>query len=74
MNVENFTASRVAHWNEIARRSREPSPFGREYHERLRAIYGQRIAPGLRVLEVGSGSGDLLAALRPVLGLGAGFA
>lgn len=68
--LRDFTASRVAHWNEIARKRRDPSPFGREYYRRLFAIYGQLIPPGLRVLDVGSGSGDLLAALRPTVGLG----
>lgn len=68
--LRDFTASRVAHWNEIARKRRDPSPFGREYYRRLFAIYGQLIPPGLRVLDVGSGSGDLLAALRPSVGLG----
>jgi len=71
--LRDFTASRMAQWNEIACNRQDPSPFGREYYRRLFAIYGQLIPPGLRVLEVGSGSGDLLAALRPSVGLGADF-
>ncbi len=74
MEPKNYTASRVAHWNAIARERREPSPFGAEYYRRLAAIYGNLIAPGQRVLEVGSGSGDLLAALRPATGMGVDFA
>ena len=71
--LQDFTAARVAHWDEIARRRQEPSLFGREYYRRLFAIYRQLIPPGLRVLEVGSGSGDLLAALHPSSGLGVDF-
>jgi SAM-dependent methyltransferase len=74
MEPKNYTASRVAHWNAIARERREPSLFGAEYYRRLAAIYGQLIAPGRRVLEIGSGSGDLLAALRPATGIGVDFA
>ena len=68
-----FTARHITHWNEIARMRKEPSPFGREYVRRLRAIYRQLIPPGLRVVEIGSGSGDLLAALQPSAGLGVDF-
>ena len=74
MEPKNYTVSRVAHWNAIARERREPSLFGAEYYRRLAAIYGHLIAPGRRVLEVGSGSGDLLAALRPAAGMGVDFA
>jgi SAM-dependent methyltransferase len=74
MEPKNYTASRVAHWNAIARARREPSLFGAEYYRRLAAIYGHLIAPGRRVLEIGSGSGDLLAALRPATGIGVDFA
>ena len=73
MNDDDFTASRIAHWNDIARTRAEPSLFGREYYRRLGTIFGQLIAPSSRVLEVGSGSGDLLAALRPSVGMGVDF-
>jgi len=68
-----FTARHIAHWDEIARKRRDSSPFGREYFRRLCAIYRQLISADLRVLEVGSGSGDLLAALRPSAGIGVDF-
>lgn len=73
MESRNFTASRIAHWDEIARQRLDPSLFGLEYYRRLFAIYGQLIPPGLRVLEVGSGSGDLLASLHPSAGIGVDF-
>lgn len=68
-----FTARHVAHWDEIAQQRSKPSPFGREYYRRLFAIYRQLIPPGLRVLEIGSGSGDLLASLQPSAGVGVDF-
>ena len=73
MEFPNFTASRIAHWDAIARQRLDPSPFGREYYRRLFAIYRQLIPPGLRVLEIGSGSGDLLASLQPSSGVGVDF-
>jgi SAM-dependent methyltransferase len=40
------------------------------YHRLLESVYRFQIPPGRRVLEIGSGSGDLLAALRPAAGVG----
>jgi SAM-dependent methyltransferase len=42
----------------------------RTYHRLIEQISRFHIPPGHRVLEVGSGSGDLLAALRPAVGVG----
>lgn len=40
------------------------------YHRHLRSLFRRFIPPGRRVLELGSGSGDLLAAVRPARGVG----
>jgi len=40
------------------------------YHKAISSLAGFYIPPGARVLEVGSGNGDLLAALNPSDGLG----
>ena len=40
------------------------------YHDSIRSLAGFYIPPGARVLEIGSGSGDLLAQLRPSYGMG----
>lgn len=42
----------------------------RTYYRLLEQIHRFQIPPGARVLEIGSGSGDLLAALRPAHGVG----
>lgn len=43
------------------------------YHERLAEVYRFLVPAGLRVLEVGCGNGDLLAALEPARGVGIDF-
>jgi SAM-dependent methyltransferase len=50
-----------------------PWATGAYYHRRLRDVYSLLVAPGLRVLEIGAGTGDLLAALRPSRGVGVDF-
>jgi glycosyltransferase involved in cell wall biosynthesis/SAM-dependent methyltransferase len=42
----------------------------RGYYRQVESIYSFMIPPGARVLEVGSGSGDLLAAVEPAVGVG----
>jgi SAM-dependent methyltransferase len=47
--------------------------MGLWYHRRIEQIYRFLISPGQRVLEIGSGTGDLLAAVRPGAGMGVDF-
>jgi len=46
---------------------------GRHYHKLLQRYYQFFVPPGLKVLEVGCGLGDLLAAVRPSRGVGVDF-
>jgi SAM-dependent methyltransferase len=46
---------------------------GRYYQHLLRRQYAFWVPPGLRVLEVGCGLGDLLAAVKPARGVGLDF-
>jgi len=57
-------------WNEAAGHK----GWGEYYHRRLSEIYRFLVSPGMRVLEVGCGGGDLLAALDPSYGVGVDFA
>jgi SAM-dependent methyltransferase len=68
-----YRRQRVTHWDQIARDTDQPKGVGGYYHRRLRQIYRNAIAPGQRVLELGCGRGDLLAALRPSYGVGIDF-
>lgn len=68
-----YNFQRQAHWDEIARAQPASTFFSSEYHRRLREVYGLIISPGQRVLEIGCGRGDLLAALKPSVGVGVDF-
>lgn len=65
---------RLEYWEEEARRSDKYKGLGRYYHERLSKIYKSLVMPGEKVVEIGCGTGDLLAALEPSVGLGIDFA
>jgi SAM-dependent methyltransferase len=69
----NFTRDRMAHWDAIAMQADHWRNWGYFYHQRLAAVYQFLVAPGQRVLEIGCGKGDLLAALQPKLGVGLDF-
>jgi SAM-dependent methyltransferase len=68
-----YQQSHCAHWDAVARKRDKWSGLGGTYHRRLEEVYRFLVSPGLRVLEVGCGFGDLLAALRPARGLGVDF-
>jgi len=71
--LEAFNAERASHWDAVARTGAAPSIFAREYYRRLTDVYRFLVPAGLRVLEVGCGGGDLLAALEPREGVGIDF-
>jgi SAM-dependent methyltransferase len=66
-----YTCERIAYWE-----THQPGRFGilrRGYRRRLAEICRFLIAPGMRVLELGCGEGDLLAAVAPAHGVGIDF-
>lgn len=73
MNEDLYRRERIRHWNAVASRKLAWGGARSAYQKRLAAVYGLAIPPGQRVLEVGCGTGDLLAALRPALGVGIDF-
>jgi len=68
-----YQKARIEHWDGVCRQLDTWSGLGGYYHQRLAEIYRFLAAPGLRVLEVGCGRGDLLAALNPTVGVGIDF-
>ncbi len=68
-----YTQTRISHWDKIARTRPAETFFSREYHRRLREIYRHLVSPGLAVLELGCGRGDLLTAVEPARGVGVDF-
>ncbi|MFN0067905.1 MAG: glycosyltransferase [Limisphaerales bacterium] len=50
-----------------------PARSRKAYHRLLRHYLGHLVRPGARVLEVGCGLGDTLAALKPARGVGVDF-
>jgi len=71
--AERYRQERIAHWDEVARRWDSRAGLAGAYHRRLERVYRFLVPPGLRVLELGCGTGDLLAALQPSVGLGVDF-
>src|SRR6267378_6648672 len=64
-----YRAERIKFWNGYGRK-----PASAGYYRRLAEVYRYLLPPHSRVLELGCGTGDLLAALEPSLGVGVDFA
>ena len=72
-STRHYRELRQSHWNELALRHDRGRGFGKYYHRRLAEIYEFLVVPGQKVLELGCARGDLLAALKPKLGVGVDF-
>jgi len=68
-----YTRQRQEFWDGFARRIERWQPLRRYYRAQLARWFAFAIPPGARVLEIGSGTGDLLASLKPSLGVGIDF-
>ena len=73
LSSHRYRAERSLHWDTVARQMDRWTGWGGAYHRRLIQVYQFLVAPGQRVLEIGCGLGDLLAALRPGYGVGVDF-
>ena len=69
----NYQRARMAHWDVVARQMDTWTDWGGYYHRRLAEIYRFLVTPGQRVVEIGCAQGDLLATLKPALGVGVDF-
>lgn len=71
LEAETYQTRRKAFWSSVRRK--QSTSWGRYYHERLAETYRYLIPERSTVLEVGCARGDLLAAVRPRLGIGLDF-
>lgn len=68
-----YQQTRIAQWDKVARLRDSWRGWGGSYHKRLKEVYRFLVSPGQRVLEIGSGYGELLAAVQPSRGVGVDF-
>ena len=69
-----YRQKRMAHWNQVSRQREILHRTSAYYYYQLLLHYYRFLIPrGLRLLELGCGHGDLLAALNPSLGVGIDF-
>jgi SAM-dependent methyltransferase len=68
-----YQKSRITHWDNVSDHKQNAKRIGAFYQRLIENFYQFLIPSGLRVLEVGCGHGDLLAAVRPVGGVGIDF-
>jgi SAM-dependent methyltransferase len=61
---------RTQHWDDLAVLLDHWRGWGGAYHQRLEKVYGYLVPSNKRVLELGCGEGNLLAALNPSVGIG----
>ena len=69
-----FREERSKHYDTAARNVKDLISWSRKcYKKRLQEIYQFLIPPGEKIIEFGCGEGDLLASLRPSVGVGIDF-
>ena len=70
ISQDSFYTQRQSHWDKVAQDLDAWSGWGGYYQKRISHVYQFNIPPGQRILEIGCGSGNLLASLKPSYGLG----
>ncbi len=68
-----YQRTRITHWNSVAQKRDHWRGMGRWYHRRLVEIYRYLVTPNQRILEIGCGTGGLIAHLQPSHGVGIDF-
>lgn len=72
MPFKNYQNERITHWNKISKENRL-NFFNGSYHKRIAQVFSNLIPPGSKILELGSGNGDLLNSLKASKGVGIDF-
>jgi ubiquinone/menaquinone biosynthesis C-methylase UbiE len=67
-----YTLDRIAFWDRAAENIQK-GVFSGFYQELLQHYYRFFVPPGLKILELGCGEGELLCNLRPIRGVGVDF-
>lgn len=70
ISSQRYRVTRQQHWDMVARKRDTWQSLGAYYHTRLGQIYTHLVSLGQKVLEIGCGTGELLAALKPSVGVG----
>jgi ubiquinone/menaquinone biosynthesis C-methylase UbiE len=70
VSATEYTTERIHHWDAVARKTDHWRSWGTYYRRRLAEVYSFLIPAGSKVIELGCGQGDLLAAVKPSLGVG----
>lgn len=65
-----YRNKRISKWNSIANKLESWKGWGTYYHKRLSEVFSFLIQPGLKVIEFGCGTGDLLSSVNPSFGVG----
>lgn len=73
MDKATYARNRRLHWDAVAREIGTRPGWGDIYHRRLAEVFRHLVLPGQRVIEIGCGCGDLLAAVKPAFGVGVDF-
>jgi SAM-dependent methyltransferase len=68
-----YQRTRMTHWDQVAQKRDHWRGLGRWYHRRLNDIYKFLVNPNQRILEIGCGTGSLIAHLKPSHGVGVDF-
>ena len=69
-SLEQFYQERSSHWDKVAMKLEKWRGWSGYYQKRINQVYQFNIPFGQEVLEIGCGSGNLIASLRPSYGLG----
>jgi len=68
-----YQKKRMANWDRVSRKKEKPKRAAVFYHQLLQDYYRFIVPTGIRVVELGCGHGDLIAKLKPYIGVGIDF-